>query len=53
MSILYNTERPIIRWERITTTTSGIIKLYVSNAVPIEVNAYYADTSDSKRYFLF
>lgn len=49
MSILFNNQRPEVRWERINTATGGIIKLY-TNAVPLEINSYYIDTFDDKRF---
>lgn len=48
---MYNSKKPELRWERKSTETGGIIKLFINNATPLEVNSYFVDTSDSKRYY--
>ena len=49
LSVLYNYPRPDIRWVRSTSSKGGNITLYVKNAEPLEINAYYAITMDGVR----
>jgi hypothetical protein len=48
LSILQNYTRPQLKWERSLTATGGMIKFY-TDTMPLEINAYYANTIDGTR----